>query len=89
MMTRRLYRWIICLHPPVFRRRFEEELLWIFDESCHASSAAPLLFDAGVSLFRQWFLRSELWKWVVGGIAGVVTLLIGFGSFLFNWPKWL
>ena len=83
-MTRCLYRWLICLHPPAFRLRFEEELLWIFDESRNASRAAPLLYDAAVSLLRQWIMRSGMWKWAVGGIAGVVTLLIGFGSFLFD-----
>jgi hypothetical protein len=86
MMTRTLYRWLICLHPPAFRLRFEEELLWIFDESSDAPGAAPLFYDAAVSLLRQWLMRSGMWKWVVGGIAGVVYLLIGFGSFFFHWP---
>jgi hypothetical protein len=86
MMTRILYRWLIGLHPPAFRLRFEQELLWIFDESCDASGAAPLLYDAAISLLRQWLVRSGMWKWVVGGIAGAVPLLIGFGSFLFDWP---
>jgi len=86
MMTRTLYRWLICLHPPAFRLRFEPELLWIFDESIDASGAAPLLYDAVISLLRQWIMRSGMWKWVVGGIAGVVPIIIGFGSFLFNWP---
>jgi hypothetical protein len=86
-MNRTLYRWLICLHPPAFRLRFEQELLWIFDESSDASGgAAPLLYDAAISLLRQWLMRSGIWKWVVGGIAGTVPLLIGFGSFLFNWP---
>jgi hypothetical protein len=85
MMTRTLYRCLICLHPPAFRLRFEEELLWIFDESIDESGAAPLVYDAAISLLRQWLIRSEMWKWVVGGIAGAVPLLIGFGSFLFNW----
>ena len=85
-MTRTLYRWLIGFHPPAFRLRFEQELLWIFDESNDASGAAPLLYDAVFSLLRQWLMRSGMWKWVVGGIAGVGYLLIGFGSFLFNWP---
>lgn len=85
-MNRTLYRCLICLHPPAFRLRFGQELLWIFDESSDASGAAPLVYDAAISLLRQWLLRSGIWKWVVGGIAGVVYLLIGFGSFLFNWP---
>ncbi len=85
-MTRTFYRWLVGPHPPAFRQRFEQELLWIFDESSDASSAAPLFYDAAISLLRQWIMRSGMWKWVVGGIAGVVYLLIGFGSFLFNWP---
>jgi len=85
-MTRTLYRCLVCLHPPAFRLRFEPELLWIFDESVDASGAAPLLYDAAISLLRQWLLRSGMWKWVVGSIAGALPLLIGFGSFLFNWP---
>jgi len=65
-MTRTLYCWIICLHPPAFRLRFEQELLWIFDESSNPSGAAPLLYDAAISLLRQWLMRSGIWKWVVG-----------------------
>ena len=85
-MNRIFYRWLVGLHPPAFRLRFEQELLWIFDESNGASGAAPLLYDAAISLLRQWLMRSGMWKWLVGGIAGVVYLLIGFGSFLFHWP---
>jgi hypothetical protein len=86
MMTRTLYRWLIYFHPPAFRLRFEQELLWIFDESSDASGAAPLLYDAAISLLRQWLVRSGMWKWVLGGIAGAVPLFIGFGSFFFNSP---
>jgi uncharacterized membrane protein len=86
MMTRTFYRWLICLHPPAFRQRFEQELLWIFDESSDASGAAPLVYDAAVSLLRQWLMRSGMWKWVLGAIAGAVPVVIGFGSFLFDWP---
>lgn len=85
-MNRTLYRWLIGLHPPAFRLRFELELLWIFDESRDESGAAPLLYDAAISLMRQWLMRSGMWKWVLGGIAGALPVLIGFGSFLFNWP---
>jgi uncharacterized membrane protein len=85
-MTRTLYRWLVCLHPAAFRVRFEEELLWIFDESSDASNGAPLVYDAAISLLRQWLFRSGMWKWVLGGIAGALPVLIGFGSFLFQWP---
>jgi hypothetical protein len=86
MMTRTLYRWLICLHPPAFRLRFEEELLWIFDESLHSSGASLLFYDAAISLLRQWVMRSGMWKWALGGIAGALPILIGFGSFLFPFP---
>lgn len=85
-MTRTLYRWLVCLHPRAFRLRFEQELLWIFDESSDASGASPLLYDAAMSLLWQWLIRSGMWKWIVAGIAGAVPLLIAFGSFLFPWP---
>lgn len=86
MMTRTLYRWLICLHPPTFRARFEEELLWIFEESIQASNGIPLVSDAAVSLLRQWLFRSEMGKWLLAGIAGALPIVIGFGSFLFQWP---
>jgi len=85
-MTRTLYRWLISLHPPAFRLRFEEELIWIFDESNAISGAAPLCYDAVISLLRQWLVRSEMWKWVLSGIVGALPVVIGFGSFLFQWP---
>lgn len=86
MMTRTLYRWLICLHPPAFRVRFGEELLWIFEESTQASTGIPLVFDAAISLVRQRLFRSEIWKWLLAGIAGALPILIGFGSFLFQSP---
>ncbi len=85
-MIRILYRSLIYLHPPAFRLRFDQELLWIFDESSDTSGAAPLLYDAAISLLRQWLMRSGMWKWILGGIAGALPVLIGFGSFLFQWP---
>jgi hypothetical protein len=85
-MTRTLNRWLICLHPLAFREQFAEELLWIFDESSGTSGIAPLLCDAAISLLRQWVMRSGIWKWVLAGIAGALPVVIGFGSFLFQWP---
>jgi len=55
---RSLYRLLIRLHPPAFRRRFEDEMLLIFDETvASGQSTALLLGDALVSLFRRWVLR--------------------------------
>jgi hypothetical protein len=77
-----LYALLISLHPPSFRKRFAQEMLWIFDEAANSWGAGSLLRDAILSLLRQWLIRSELWKWLVAGIAGVLSLMIAFGSFL-------
>jgi hypothetical protein len=77
-----LYALLISLHPPSFRKRFAQEMLWIFEEAANSWGAASLFRDAILSLVRQWLIRSELWKWLVAGIAGVLPLMIAFGSFL-------
>jgi hypothetical protein len=82
MMVRGLYRCLVWLHPAAFRLRFKEEMLWIFDQAAGTWGAASLVVDASTSLSRQWLLRSELWKWAAAGIAGIVVLIIAFGSFL-------
>ena len=60
-MLRSLYRCALHLHPPAFRRRFAEEMLFIFDQQASRSAAAKLLIDALVSTLRQWALRPECW----------------------------
>jgi hypothetical protein len=81
-MTRRLYHCLVWLHPAAFRLRFEEEMLWVFDEAADAWGTASLCSDACVSLARQWLLRSGLWRWAVASIAGIIPLILAFGSFL-------
>ena len=81
-MIRPVYRCLLWLHPAAFRLRFEEEMLWIFDEGADALGIASLFLDASLSLARQWLLRSGLWKWVVAGIASIIPLILAFGSFL-------
>jgi hypothetical protein len=61
-MTRALYGSLLRLHPPAFRRQFASEMLWIFDEARLSEGAFALLFDGILSLARQWFLRTGLWK---------------------------
>lgn len=97
-MVRRLYRCLVWLHPAAFRLRFEEEILWIFDEAADGWGTASLLRDAGISLLRQWLIRSQLWKWIVAGTAAVVPPMLIFGdwdppflapcSYGHNW-KWI
>lgn len=82
MMVRGLYRCLIRLHPAGFRLQFQEEMFWIFDQAVGTWGAASLVADAITSLSRQWLLRSGLWKWAAAGIAGIVLLIIAFGSFL-------
>jgi len=71
---RGIYRFLLLLHPPRFRRRFSEEMLMIFDES---PKKAALFADGVASIARQWLLRSGLWKWALAGIGGLLTLLPG------------
>jgi D-alanyl-D-alanine carboxypeptidase len=58
-MFRSLYRLLLYLHPPLFRRRFAEEMLWIFDETAETQGVLRLFADAFVSLLRQWAVRPE------------------------------
>ena len=60
-MLRSLYRWLLYLHPPAFRQRFAEEMLWIFDEAAATHGALGLFADGLVSLLRQWIVRPESW----------------------------
>jgi hypothetical protein len=82
-MSRALYGLLLRLHPMEFRERFAEEMHWVFEEAAGQWSIGSLITDAALSLGRQWLLRSDLWKWVVAGVAGMVPLLLAFGSFLF------
>ena len=58
-MLRSLYRCVLHLHPPGFRKRFAAEMLSIFDHTAGKSAAVRLLADGLVSLVRQWILRPE------------------------------
>jgi Ca2+-binding EF-hand superfamily protein len=70
-MIRFFYIWLIRLHPPQFRQRFGDEMLWIFDQSAGSRSGGSLLVDALLSLLRQWTLRPEFRRGsVVAGVSG-------------------
>jgi Ca2+-binding EF-hand superfamily protein len=58
-MLRRLYRWLIRLHPRCFHHRFADEMLEIFEEVSGLRAVTALFTDAVASLFRQWALRPE------------------------------
>ena len=61
-MLRPLYRCTLHLHPPGFRKRFEEEILSIFDAAATTPDRIRLLADGLLSLVRQWSLRPEFWQ---------------------------
>ena len=65
-MTRILYRGLLWLHPTSFEEHFGDELLWIFDLKRESEMGLALVFDCFISLCRQWFFRSGLWKFGVG-----------------------
>ena len=60
-MLRSLYRRLLRLHPPSFRKRFAEEILSILDQAAECQARFKLLGDGLVSLARQWALRPEFW----------------------------
>jgi hypothetical protein len=72
-LTRFLYRVLIVLHPPRFRKRFGDELMCVFDEAGRERMAS-FFVDAILSLLRQWLLRSNLWKMAAG--TAISTLLL-------------
>ena len=81
-MIRLLYRLLLWLHPPAFRRQFADEMLWIFEETRGAAAVAMLFSDALISLTRQWLMRSGAWKLVAASVGGVAQVTIGGFVFL-------
>jgi len=74
-MTRALYRSLLWMHPPSFRREFAGEMLWIFDETATAGNPASLLLDGVGSLLRQWVLRRGAWKVLAAMLAAMAQML--------------
>ena len=79
-MMRGLYRCLIWIHPPVFRREFAAEMLWIYDETAETDGAVRLFLDGLVSVARQWLVRSGCWKIIAALVGGLLP--IAFGSAL-------
>jgi hypothetical protein len=73
-MTRRLYYFLVRLHPPAFRRQFAAEMLWIFEEAAAAEGASIFFADGLVSLARQWLIREGTWKVAVAAIGGLLHI---------------
>lgn len=55
-MLGHLYRCVVRLHPSSFRRRFGDEMLYIFDQQQGIVAALGLMLDGFFSLVRQWRL---------------------------------
>jgi hypothetical protein len=75
-MIRTLYRGLLWLHPPFFRRQFGDEMLWIFDQAS-SQGALALFLDGLASLARQWLLRSGWWKVAVAMALALVQVSLG------------
>src|SRR5215469_12431999 len=61
-MLRPFYRCVLRLHPPGFRKRFQDEIVSIFDSAATSRDRIRLLVDGLLSLARQWMLRSQFWQ---------------------------
>jgi hypothetical protein len=83
-MIRACYRGLLWLHPPLFRRQFAGEMLWIFDQAAESHGAFALLCDGLASLARQWVLRSGWWKIAAALALALLEIVFGgFGTMLF------
>jgi Platelet-activating factor acetylhydrolase, isoform II len=82
-MLRRLYCWLLRMHPPYFRQRFTEEMLSIFDQTAGLGrrSSAKLLADGAMSLARQWTLRQEFWEEPAGPAVDGIPRFYSFESY--------
>jgi hypothetical protein len=53
MIKRRIYQLLLRMHPPAFRERFADEMLWLFDETLGDAGLFKLYTDAAYSLVKQ------------------------------------
>jgi hypothetical protein len=75
-MTRSLYQLLLWLHPPFFRERFGDEMLWIYDEAAATHGVLALFTDGFASLARQWVMRAGAWKLAAAGAGGLLEILV-------------
>jgi hypothetical protein len=61
-MLRSVFHLLVNLHPRAFRERFAAEMHSIFDHSTGRKTAFSLVFDAWLSLLRQWGFRPAFWN---------------------------
>ncbi|MEI9973732.1 MAG: PadR family transcriptional regulator [Ignavibacteriota bacterium] len=76
-IMRTLYRSLLWLHPPVFRREYAGEMLWIFDQTARSEGTAALFLDGLGSLARQWLLRSGWWRIALALSLAVLQVIVG------------
>lgn len=74
-MIRLMYQCVIWLHPPAFRRRFGDEMLWIFEEAAEELGSAAFLADGLASLGRQWAVNPTVWKVPVIALGALLPLI--------------
>lgn len=72
-MIRTLYRSLLRLHPPGFRRQYSEEMLWIFDET---GGAVSLVADGFFSLVRQWLKLPATMTLAAAGFGGAMHMAL-------------
>ena len=84
-LSRSLYRCLVQLHPPAFRRQFAPEMLWIFDEVADRDARIELFADALCSLARQWVVRWAIQKLLIGELR--LGPLPATGSGQFAWER--
>jgi hypothetical protein len=61
----RIYRFLLWLYPPCFRRRFGAEMLLVFHDSCRERiGSAPNRLDFSILTLRDlaWSLPGEWWQ---------------------------
>jgi len=71
-MKRRLYKFLLWLHPAGFRDRFAEEMLWIFDEA--GGQGARPFTDVLISLLRRWTFDRLVWRIAFGAFLSCLLL---------------